>query len=1587
MPSQQAPTARPPELSAAKRALLEGMLESQRRPSTLERRARTGAIRLSFAQERLYFLHRMQAGSAAYNVQMRLRLQGRIDHAALERALGEVVRRHEALRTTFHEQDGVPVQVVEPFADFVLPVEELSGRTAAEREGAKRRAGEEAERPFDLAAGPLFRGTLLRLDAEEHELLLGMHHIVTDGWSLDVLQRELSAIYAAYAAGGESPLPEPALQYADFAVWQREQMRGGALGRQLAWWRERLAGAPELLALPTDRPRPAARAQRGRMVHGALPAGVLARLTALARGEGATLFMVLLGVFQALLAKYAGSDDVVVGTPVSGRTRRETEDLIGCFVNTLVLRTELGGDLGFREVVRRVRRAALGAYDHQEVPFERLVAALRPERSLGHSPLFQLMFTLDEADAAAGPPLPGLAVRRIGGEKETTKFDLTLTCSRRGTALETRLEYDTDLFDRETAERMLAHFVRLAEQVAEDPDRRLSGVELLTEAERDRVLNGWNGTARAYPPDRCIHQLIEAQAKRTPAAVALVHEGGRITYAALNGAANRLARELRGRGVGRGGFVPILAERGPHAAVAMLATMKAGAAFVPLDAAWPGERLRAVLDLLRAPLLLAGEGVLDQARALGCPVLAVTVDGEDAPNPECGAGPGDPIYAIFTSGSTGVPKGAVVPHGGIANRFHWMTEHFGAPAARSVLQTTRHVYDSAVWQLFWPLTTDGRTVIPSAGGEADAHSLAELIRAEAVTMADFVPSVFDALVPELAADAGARERLGSLRTVVVGGEQITAETTHRFMACFPHVRVVNLYGPTECSIGSVHHAVSREDGGRIPIGRPIANTSALILDRGGRLVPPGVVGEIHLGGRCVGLGYLGDARRTSAAFVPNPYAPRGGGRLYRTGDLGRYRADGRIECLGRLDEQVKIRGVRVEPGEIEAALLQFPGVRGALVLAREAAPGERRLVAYVAAGEPEAVPAAALRGHLRARLPDAMVPAAFVVLAVFPLTAGGKVDRRALPAPRWEAGGAYVAPRTPAEEILTDIWGEVLGVERVGIHDGFFDLGGHSLLATRVISRIRQAFGAEVPLRALFEHPTVAGLAERVQAALASGGGARPLPLRRVPRDGDPVLSFGQERLWQAYRRNPADTSFNLHYGLRVRGELDARTLGRALTGLVRRHEVLRTTFRDAGGRVAQVVHPPHDVPLRVADLRALPAAGREAALQALAEAEAARRFDLERGPLLRAVLVRARERELALLLTLHHVVTDGWSTGVLMRELSELYAYAAGREPALPEPEVQYADYAAWQRAWLSAEVLDPQLAYWKDRLAGAPRLALATDRPRLAGARGWAAVRTFGLGEDLSHAVRALARREGCTLYMAFLAGFAALLARVAGQEDVCVGTPVAGRVRREVEGLIGFFTNTLVIRADLSGAPGFRTLMKRVRETTLGAYGHQDVPFARLASTLRPGTAPEEMPLFQVVFELEHARAAHETLRLPGADVSVLPRSPGARRTLRSELRLNVLDGAARIEGSLWYRTELFDLETIDGMIRGYLALLEAAVADPDRPLADLPLPAAVEGGIHARIDGRASATVAGRAPRHVPVDGVRDEGSLPVEPARA
>jgi amino acid adenylation domain-containing protein len=1045
-----------------------------------------GEAPLSFAQERLWFLDQLDPGSAAYHMPGAFRLRGDLDIMALQASLGEIVRRHDALRTTFAAPEGRPPMQLLPRAtaatDLALPLADLASLPEAAREGEGRQlAREAAVRPFDLGRGPLLRVQLVRLGPAEHLALVTMHHIVSDGWSMGVLVGELGALYPAFALGRPSPLPPLPVQYADFAVWQRGWLSGEVLEAQVAYWRQALSGLPPL-NLPTDRPRPARRRGRGAVRPLALSPPLAETLVRRSRQEGATLFMTLLAGLSALLSRYAGQDDLALGSPIAGRTRAEVEGLIGFFVNTLVLRTDLTGSPGFSTLVARVRERTLAAFSHQDLPFEKVVEAVAPERDTSRTPLFQVLFVLQNAPAGR-LELPGLTLEPLDLGWEAAKFDLTLTLSETGSGLAGSWEYDRDLFDATTVERLSGHFECLLAAAVHRPELALADLPLLGEAEREQVRVQWNDVPGTIAEGgSCLHDLVEAQARRTPEAVALVWGGERLSYGTLSSRARRLARRLRELGVGPEVRVGVCARRTPDLVAALLGVLAAGGAYVPLDPGYPGERLGFMLADSGATLVLAGRDVAERLPHLpaeGARVLDLEAMLE--PGPEMtgwsGVTPGNLAYLIYTSGSTGRPKGVAIEHRSAAALVGWAATAFGPAEIDGVLAATSVSFDLSVFELFVPLALGRRVVLAE-----NALALPDLPDAWAVSLVNTVPSAMG----ELVRGGGLP---GSVRTVNLAGEPLPralAEAVYGAGAA----RVVNLYGPSEDTTYSTIEAVVRGDLGEPAIGRPLAGSQGYVVDRAGHLAPAGVPGELQLGGAGLTRGYLGRPELTALRFVPDPWSGEPGARLYRTGDLVRFLADGRLGFSGRIDHQVKVRGFRIELGEIEAALLACPEVAEAVVLARRDTPGDVRLVAYVVGrqGEAEEDLAGALRRPLAERLPEHMLPAVFVRLPALPLTPNGKVDRKALPAPEWRAGTAYLAPRTALEEVLAGFFAEVLGVSRVGVQDGFFRLGGHSLLATQLVSKVQGAFRVKLPLRRLFETPTVEALAEAMRDVEAKPG-------------------------------------------------------------------------------------------------------------------------------------------------------------------------------------------------------------------------------------------------------------------------------------------------------------------------------------------------------------------------------------------------------------------------------------------------------------------------------------------------------------------
>jgi len=1517
---------------------------------------RDGPLPPSFAQKRLWFYDQYEPDSPLYDLPFAIRLTGALDGDALRRALSELVRRHEALRTTFSDSGGEPAQVIHEPADLPLPVVDLGGLPEGGREAEAARLVEgEARRPFDLRTGPLLRATLVRLGDAEHLLIMNIHHIVFDGWSMAVFFRELAAIYEAYAAGGPSPLPELPIQYADFAEWQRQWLSGATLDALLGYWRRKLFALP-VLELPADRARPPVQTFRGATATFCLAPDLAAGLKALGRRCGATPFMTLLAAFKALLGRYSGADDVAVGSVIANRNLGAIEGLIGFFVNTLVLRTDLAGDPPFEELVRRVRDVTLEAYAHQDLPFDRLVELLQPARDPSRSPLFQALFVLQNAPAAAAE-LPGLKMTWTEVDTGTAKFDLTVQMWDAPDGLSAAVEYNTDLYDAATIERMIGHFQVLLLGIVSAPHKRLSELPLLTAEERQQLLYGWNATATDYPRAACVHELFAAEAAKTPAAVAVAFQGESLTYGQLNARANQLARHLRALGVGPEVPVGLCAERSLELIIGMLGILKAGGAYVPLDPAYPRERLALMLDDACSPVLLTQQRLLGSLPAHQARVVCLDADwpaisAQDATNPESGAAPDNLAYVMYTSGSTGTPKGVSVTHRNVV-RLVKATNYAAFGPDEVFLQLAPASFDAATFEV-WGSLCNGARLVVMPPETPSLPALGQALREHGITTLWLTAGLFHLMVDERPDD------LRGVRQLLAGGDVLSVAHVQRTLGDRRDGVLINGYGPTETTTFACTYpmGVATQVGATVPIGRPIANARVFILDKNLEPVPIGVPGELYIGGDGLARGYLNRPDLTAEAFLPSPVADRPGERLYRTGDLARYLHDGAIEFLGRIDFQVKIRGFRIEPGEIEALLGGHPAIKETVVLAREDAPGDRRLVAYYVAmpgqgaGAPGEAPSPAdLRAFLRVRLPDYMVPSAFVALDAFPLTPNGKVDRRALPTPeRTRAGleAEFVAPRTPTEEVLAGLWCDVLGVEWVGVHDSFFELGGHSLLATQLVSRVRDAFRVELPLRALFAGPTVAGLAGRVEAARRDGAAPQAPPLAPVPRAGHMPPSFAQQRLWFLDQFEPGSPLYNIPMATRLSGPLDVDALKRALDEIVRRHEALRTTFVAVNGRPVQVIAPapavgPSAVDLPTVDLRHLPARGREAEALRLVQAEARRPFDLQAGPLLRALLLRLDPDDHVLLLNTHHVVSDGWSMGVLNRELLALYgAFAAQRPSPLPDLPVQYADFATWQRGWLSGATLEAEVAYWRGKLGGdLPVLGLPADRPRPPVQTFSGAVTSMPLSRELADALRALGRREGATPFMTLLAAFYVLLHRYSGQDDLVVGSPIANRTRGEIEGLIGFFVNTLALRADLGGNPTFRELVGRVREVALDAYAHQDVPFEQLVEALRPGRDPSRTPLFQAMFVLENAPM--RPVALPGLRATPIDVHHG---TAKFDLTMFVVEDGDGLALALEYNTDLFAEETAARLLGHYRRLLSGVAADPGRRVWALPLMASEE-----------------------------------------
>jgi amino acid adenylation domain-containing protein/non-ribosomal peptide synthase protein (TIGR01720 family) len=1487
---------------------------------------------LSFAQQRLWFLHQWDPASAAYNTLAPIHLSGTLHETALARALAEIVRRHEALRTTFLAVDGSPVQVIHPHHPLALETLDLESMPPSEREAeARRLAREEAQRPFDLAQGPVLRARLLRLGGNDHVLLLGIHHIAFDGWSIGVLVRELATLYTAFSTGLPSPLPELGIQYADFAHWQRRWLSGEAMEEQVAYWRQRLGGVAPL-DLPTDRPRPPAQTFNGAHRAFLLPAPLCERLRALSREEGSTLFMTLLAAFQALLHRYSGQTDIAVGSPIAGRNRAETEGLIGFFVNTLVLRTDLSGDPTFRELLARVRETCLGAYAHQDVPFEKLVDELAPDRDLARPPLFQAMFVLQNAPGG-DLQLPGLALGTLDVDIPTAKFDLTLFLAEGPDGLGGSVEYNTDLFDAATIERLLRHFEALLEGGIADPDRPVSRIPILGEPERRQLLVDWNGTRAEPLPGRCVHEAFEAQAEKTPEAMAVAFEGERLTYRGLNERANRLAHHLRRLGVGPDTLVGVCLERTHEVVVAILAVLKAGGAYVPFDPGYPPERLAFMLQDARVGVLVTQKSLLG-ALPPSPAGHTLCIDGgreaiqrESAANPDTGVTVRNLAYVIYTSGSTGKPKGVLVDHANLANSTA-ARRHGYKDAVGRFLWLSPFAFDSSVAGLFWTLCDGGALVVAPSAVAGDPERIAALLDEAEASHLLCTPSLYRLIMA-----AAPDHRLASLRTVIVAGESCPPELARDHFTRLPHAALFNEYGPTEATVWCCVARVRPEDGGknRVPIGRPIANARLYVLDPAGEPVPVGVPGELHVGGAGVARGYLNRPDLTAERFVPDPFAGRAGARLYRTGDLVRHRPDGELEFLGRLDHQVKIRGYRIELGEVEAALASQPGVREALATVREDAPGDRRLVAYIVPAANPAPTATQLREGLKRELPPFMVPSAFVPLDAFPLDAHGKVDRRALPVPegaRPDLEAVYVPPRTAAERTLTEVWSGVLRLDRVGVHDNFFELGGDSILSIQVVARAGQR-GLRLTPRQVFEHQTIAELAEVAGSGPAGqaeqGPVTGPVPLTPIQRG-----FFG--------RNIPRPGHYNQSILLKVPDDSTPDRLFSAFRHLTSHHDALRLRFEPTASGWHQQIRGAEEgfSSFTATDFSTVGSPERWAAMAAEADRVQAG-LDLRNGPIARAAFFDLGTDGKHLLIAIHHLAVDGVSWRVLLEDLETAYLQLGRGEPVRLAPKtMSFKRWAERLAEHAQSAALAQESGFW---LAPARGEVAALPTDHATGQNTWACARsvTVALTHEQTRALlHDVPRAYRTQVNDALLTALAQAVAGWTGRARVLVELEGHGREEvfedADVSRTVGWFTTAFPVLLELEDPGDLGASLRQVKGQ-LRAVPNRGIGYGLLRHLGDPGTAsrlagmPQPQLTFNYLGQLDAAPQA--------AGVFTTATEPRGQERFLQGPRDRLIDVSGLVSGgqlslSFIYSENAHRRDTIESLARGYVDALAALIA---------------------------------------------------------
>ncbi|MEJ2633925.1 MAG: amino acid adenylation domain-containing protein [Calditrichia bacterium] len=1504
--------------------------------SIISRRHNTDTYPMSFAQKRLWFMSQLEPESSFYNISAAIRLVGPLNISALKNTLNDIIRRHEMLRARFVLIKGEPVQKIVPSLEIEIPVTDITGLLSEQlNEKIQSLAVEEARRPFKLDKDPLLRVSLLKANDSDYVLLITMHHIIADGWSVGVFLREFSELYTAYVKKRKAVLPEIFIQYADYAQWQISLLDSEHIRKQLAYWTKQLKGMPPILELPTDRQRPAIQKYEGAHYSFKLVRVLSDSIRSFCKERGVSLFVFFLTVLKVLLYRYSHQTDFGVGIPLANRQRSLVENIIGFFVNTGVIRSNFRENIQFSELLKRVKASVMEAYDNQDPPFDKLVDILVPERELSHTPLYQVMFDMQKS-AMDSFHLPDLSTDLLEVERGTAKTDLILTMEDSAGELGGTFEFNTDLFDHDTIHRMAGHYRALVFESVSRPNAQIKQLCILTEPEKRKIIKDWNtGTSEVFE-EVCIHHVFESQAKKQPNAVALLEDNRRLTYGELNKLANQYAGYLRDLGVGPEVLVGICMKRSVEAIAAILAVLKAGGAYVPVDPENPRDRLKYIFEDAGLKILLTWSDIQENLPECGINMICLDraldlISHYSTTDSQNQVSPSNLAYVIYTSGSTGRPKGTMLQHQGVWNLCKAIRRDFALGPGRVVLQFFSIGFDGSVADIFGAILNGGSLYLPEQTRMLSTEEWVSII--SDFNIAHFLlPPSFLSGLPE--------KDIAGPKTFISGADLCTWDLANRWSQ---YHNFANAYGPTEATVASSWHAVKSQSAksGSVPIGRPIDNVKFYILDRNLNPVPIGVSGELYIAGVNLARGYLHRPDLTAEKFIPNPFDHQSGSRLYKTGDLVRYLPDGNVEFLGRIDYQVKVRGFRIEIGEIEVVLNQHPKIKEALILAQEDTPGNKRLVAYIISAEKPDPSVSKLRSFLKEKLPEYMIPSAFVFLEKFPLNPNGKINRKALPLPeliRPNLSKEFVPPGTETENALAKIWQEVLGIEKVGIYDNFFELGGDSVQAAIVSNRIQELLGKPFQVKTIFLTDNIAQLASYIAEHSSDQIDGKPgqkdeIAIRPISRDRRLPLSFAQQRIWFLDQLEPGSPLYNIPLSVRIHGRLNVAILEKTINEIIRRHESLRTKFVNIDGEAFQEILPTFRIRLPIIDLSRLSPKKSESEARQIVDQEARYAFNLSQGSLIRCCLLKLGEDDFILTINMHHIISDGWSMRILINEMIQIYkAFARGQNSPLALPDIQYADYACWQREWLTEKVLENQINYWKRQLSDIPPvLELPTDYPRSAEQSHKGKRISFNIQQNLYDKITELCRSENITPYIFLLSAFQTLLFRYAGQSDISIGTPVAGRNRKELEDLIGFFVNTVVIRADLSDNPTFRQLLQRTRKITMEAHENQDVQFEKLVDLLVTSRDMSHTPLFQVM--LSYDKFPFDVIDLEGLEFRPFQVTTG---TSKFDLLLEIYEHEKRFDAIFEYNSTIFEQSTIERMISHFKNLLSAIVSDPDNHL---------------------------------------------------